>query len=458
MQAIRDHEGRVRYFGYDVAAYQIFVFALSAAISGLAGMLYTVVMEFASPTFLGVQLSLSVVVWCAVGGRQSLVGAFLGAVLVAGMQGALSEVRRVPGNLDVGDGRAVRAGRAVFAEGTRRSRAGRVALDRGAPSAFARGDAERRRGQGGQRMTTHLDLRDISVSFNGFKALNGLNMSVRKGELRCLIGPNGAGKTTALDIICGKVKPSVGTVTFDGTALHDLEEHEIARVGVGRKFQVPSVFRDLTVAENLEVARARRPAVWANLRWDVRRAGRADIERLAELIGLTEQLERPAAYLSHGQTQWLEIGMLVAQDAELILMDEPTAGMTGGDAQDRRAARQRLKGKHTLVVVEHDMGFVQAIGDIITVMHLGQLLAEGTVAEIESDPEVRRGLSRIGRHHAMLEPDRSSTAFYGHSRALQDINLEVDTGEFLRCSAATASARQRSCADIIGLMDRVRGG
>src|SRR5215813_1038952 len=158
-------------------------------------------------------------------------------------------------------------------------------------------------------MSTHLDLRDVSVSFNGFKALNGLNMSVRKGELRCLIGPNGAGKTTALDIVCGKVKPNAGTVTFDDTALQTLEEHEIARAGVGRKFQVPSVFRELTVSENLEVARAERTGVWSNLRWDLRRSGRADIERLAELIGLEDQLEKPAAYLSHGQTQWLEIGM-----------------------------------------------------------------------------------------------------------------------------------------------------
>jgi urea transport system ATP-binding protein len=239
-------------------------------------------------------------------------------------------------------------------------------------------------------MTTYLDLRDISVSFNGFKALNGFSMSVRKGELRCLIGPNGAGKTTALDIICGKIKPSAGTVTFDGTELQELEEHEIARVGVGRKFQVPSVFRDLTVAENLEVARARCPGVWANLRWDVRRAGGADIERLAELIGLTEQLERPAAYLSHGQTQWLEIGMLVAQDAELILMDEPTAGMTAHETRKTAELFERLKGKHTLVVVEHDMGFVKAIGDIISVMHMGQLLAEGTAAEMEAHSEVRR--------------------------------------------------------------------
>jgi urea transport system ATP-binding protein len=239
-------------------------------------------------------------------------------------------------------------------------------------------------------MTTHLELRDISVSFNGFKALNGLNMSVRKGELRCLIGPNGAGKTTALDIVCGKVKPSAGTVTFDGAALQNLEEHEIARAGVGRKFQVPSVFRDLTVAENLEVARARRHSVWANLRWDIGRAGRVNIERIAELVGLAEQLEQPAAYLSHGQTQWLEIGMLVAQDSELILMDEPTAGMTAQETRKTAELFERLRGKHTLIVVEHDMGFVKAIGEVISVMHMGQLLAEGSAAEVEAHPEVRR--------------------------------------------------------------------
>jgi urea transport system ATP-binding protein len=239
-------------------------------------------------------------------------------------------------------------------------------------------------------MTTHLDLRDVSVSFNGFKALNQLNMRVDKGELRCLIGPNGAGKTTALDIICGKIKPSAGSVIFGGTALENLEEHQIARAGVGRKFQVPSVFRDLTVAENLEVARARRPGVWANLRWDIQRSGRADIERLGELIGLADHLDRPAAYLSHGQTQWLEIGMLVAQDAELILMDEPTAGMTAHETRKTAELFARLKGKHTLIVVEHDMGFVKAIGDVISVMHMGQLLAEGCAAEVEAHPEVRR--------------------------------------------------------------------
>lgn len=250
-------------------------------------------------------------------------------------------------------------------------------------------------------MTSHLALHDVCVSFNGFRALNNLSLSVAKGELRCLIGPNGAGKTTALDIICGKVKPSAGSVTLDGTALQTLEEHEIARAGVGRKFQVPSVFRELTVSENLEVARAEQTGVWSNLRWDLRRSGRADIERLAELVGLEDQLEQPAAYLSHGQTQWLEIGMLVAQDAGLILMDEPTAGMTAQETRKTAELFARLKGKHTLVVVEHDMGFVKAIGDVISVMHLGQLLAEGTAAEVEAHPEVRRAyLGSGGITHA----------------------------------------------------------
>lgn len=250
-------------------------------------------------------------------------------------------------------------------------------------------------------MNPHLDLKDVCVSFNGFKALNGLNLSLRKGELRCLIGPNGAGKTTALDIICGKTRPTSGSVTFDGAELSALEEHQIARSGVGRKFQVPSVFRELTVAENLEVARAGNPSVWANLRWGGGVARRDKIARVADLVGLADELELPAGFLSHGQTQWLEIGMLVAQDAELILMDEPTAGMTVQETRKTAELFGRLKGQHTLIVVEHDMGFVKAIGDIISVMHMGQLLAEGSAAEVEAHPEVRRAyLGSGGITHA----------------------------------------------------------
>ncbi|MBK1868926.1 urea ABC transporter ATP-binding protein UrtD [Taklimakanibacter albus] len=239
-------------------------------------------------------------------------------------------------------------------------------------------------------MTAHLELSDVSASFNGFKAVNGLSLKVEKGELRCLIGPNGAGKTTALDLICGKTVPSGGSIRFKGIELGRHDDYQIARSGVGRKFQVPSVFRQLTVRENLEVAYCKRNGVLANLlRW-AHSADSDGLDKLAEFVGLSDQLNVPAAHLSHGQTQWLEIALLLAQDAELILLDEPTAGMTVQETQKTADICNRLKGKHTIIVVEHDMGFVKAIGDIISVMHQGKLLAEGPVAEIENNPKVKQ--------------------------------------------------------------------
>lgn len=237
--------------------------------------------------------------------------------------------------------------------------------------------------------SSHLVLTDVVVTFNGFHAVNGLHMSVAKGDLRCLIGPNGAGKTTALDTICGHTKPASGKIMFKGKSLNNLEEHQIARAGIGRKFQVPSVFRELTVRENLQVAYCKRTGVLANaLRFG--RGQEADgLEKLAELVGLQDQLDTSAGHLSHGQTQWLEIALLLAQDPELILMDEPTAGMTVHETQKTADLFNRLKGRHTLIVVEHDMGFVKEIGGIISVMHQGRMLAEGTAQQIERNQEVR---------------------------------------------------------------------
>ncbi len=235
----------------------------------------------------------------------------------------------------------------------------------------------------------HLRLVGVEVSFSGFKAVAGLDLSVGKGELRCLIGPNGAGKTTVLDMICGKVKPTAGAIWLDRTRLDALEEHAIARAGIGRKFQVPSVFRPLTVRQNLRIARARRTGVLANLFFGPRGAEDDGLEKIAQLVGLADRLEETASSLSHGQTQWLEIAMLLAQDPEVILMDEPTAGMTEAETRKTADLFNRLRGAHTLVVVEHDLSFVKAIGDRISVMHQGKLLAEGTVDEIARDPLVR---------------------------------------------------------------------
>jgi urea transport system ATP-binding protein len=234
-----------------------------------------------------------------------------------------------------------------------------------------------------------LELRDITVDFSGFMAIAGLRLDVREGELRCLIGPNGAGKTTALDVICGKTRAASGTVVFDGRDITRMEEYRIARLGVGRKFQVPSVFRELTVRQNLEVALCRSPTVMRNLFRFGNSGSSEQLAKLAELVGLQDALDQPASMLSHGQTQWLEIALLVAQDARLILMDEPTAGLTAQETHKTAVLFNRLKGRHTLIVVEHDMAFIKEISDIISVMHQGRLLAEGTVPEIEANEQVR---------------------------------------------------------------------
>jgi urea transport system ATP-binding protein len=237
-------------------------------------------------------------------------------------------------------------------------------------------------------VAAHLELRDVAMVFNGFRALDSLNLSVGQGELRCLIGPNGAGKTTALDLICGKIKPTSGTITYRDRVLTNLDDYQIARAGVGRKFQVPSVFGELTVRENLEVAHCKQTGVFANL-FRATLSERDGLAKLAAFVGLAEQLDLKASYLSHGQTQWLEIALLLAQDSELILLDEPTAGMTTQETKKTAEICSRLKGRHTIIVVEHDMAFVKLIGDIISVMHQGRLLAEGTVTEIERDARVR---------------------------------------------------------------------
>jgi urea transport system ATP-binding protein len=235
----------------------------------------------------------------------------------------------------------------------------------------------------------HLALSGVKVSFSGFQAVAGLDLHVGRGELRCLIGPNGAGKTTALDLICGKVKPTEGDISFNGVSLNRLKEYEIARAGIGRKFQVPSVFKELTVLENLHIAHSRQTGVLRNLAVFGERSEMEGLEKLAEFVGLQDELETAAAYLSHGQTQWLEISLLLAQDPQLILMDEPTAGMTTQETDKTANLFDRLKGQHTVIVVEHDMGFVRQVASIISVMHQGRLLAEGTIAEIEDNPLVR---------------------------------------------------------------------
>ena len=232
-----------------------------------------------------------------------------------------------------------------------------------------------------------LTIDGLSVDFDGFKAVNGVSMIVEDGELRVLLGANGAGKTTLMDLISGKTKSTGGRVFVHDTEITNWEEHKIARAGIGRKFQIPSVFKELTVRRNLEVASCKNPGVFANLGFGF--SAKAKIDEVLELIGLTEEAGQVAAYLSHGQTQWLELGLLITQDPKIILLDEPTAGMTQAETHKTSLIVNNLKGRHTIIVVEHDMAFVREIAERITVLHLGQVLAEGSVAEIENDPKVR---------------------------------------------------------------------
>ncbi|EXJ16742.1 urea ABC transporter ATP-binding protein UrtD [Imhoffiella purpurea] len=236
---------------------------------------------------------------------------------------------------------------------------------------------------------TLLYLEDISVSFDGFRAIDGLNLYIDAGELRCIIGPNGAGKTTMMDIITGKTRPDTGTAWFGQTIdLLRLSEPEIASVGIGRKFQKPSVFEPLTVFENLELAMAADKRVWPTLRARITPEQRTRIEEVLETIGLQEHRTRRAGALSHGQKQWLEIGMLLMQAPHLLLVDEPVAGMTHQEMDRTAELLTSLAGKHSVVVVEHDMDFVRSIANKVTVLHQGRVLAEGTMDEVQNDPRV----------------------------------------------------------------------
>ncbi len=234
-----------------------------------------------------------------------------------------------------------------------------------------------------------LELKEVTKKYNDFSVINGLNLSVNEGELRCLIGPNGAGKTTSLDLITGRQKLTSGTVHFDGKNITKLMEKQIAILGIGRKFQIPAIFKELTVRENFEVALTSKIGPFQNMNPFSTNRGKNHYNKIIELTGLGSRLNDIAGLLSHGETQWLEIGMVLMQKPRLLLMDEPTAGMTEQETEKTSEIFKELKGDHTLVVVEHDMSFVKSIADVISVMHQGCMLAEGTLSEIEQHPKVK---------------------------------------------------------------------
>jgi urea transport system ATP-binding protein len=233
-----------------------------------------------------------------------------------------------------------------------------------------------------------LQVEGLTVAFDGFKAIDDLSLYVDRNELRAVIGPNGAGKTTLLDLISGKTRPAAGKVLFRDSELTGLSEHEIVQRGVGRKFQTPSVYEALSVFENLEMSYPEGRS-WLGA-WTFRRTREVieKVEQVAELIYLKDRLHAPAGELSHGQKQWLEIGSLVIQDPELMMLDEPVAGMSVADRERTAQLLRTLCSGRSLIVVEHDMEFVKAIAHKVTVLHQGRWLAEGSMEVVQNDPKV----------------------------------------------------------------------
>jgi len=234
-----------------------------------------------------------------------------------------------------------------------------------------------------------LYLNGVTVSFDGFRALNNLSFAIEPGEMRAIIGPNGAGKTTMMDVVTGKTRPDQGDVMFDGLYnLTRLDEAEIAELGIGRKFQKPTVFESHTVNDNLELAlkadRRARAALW----WRESSAERDRIDELLKIIRLTAVRDRLAGSLSHGQRQWLEIGMLLAQEPKLLLVDEPVAGMTDAETRQTAELLKEINRDRTVVVVEHDMAFVRDLGVKVTCLHEGSVLAEGTIDQVSANERV----------------------------------------------------------------------
>ncbi|WP_421656432.1 urea ABC transporter ATP-binding protein UrtD [Leptothermofonsia sp. ETS-13] len=233
-----------------------------------------------------------------------------------------------------------------------------------------------------------LEIDNLTVSFDGFKAINQLNFSMDEGELRVVIGPNGAGKTTFMDVITGKTKPTEGQVFFKGKNLRPYAEHEIAQMGIGRKFQTPRVYLKLTPRENLELSCARPKSVFSSLFGRTSMAERRTVVGILETIGLITKADIPAELLSHGEKQRLEIGMLVAQSPDLLLVDEPVAGLTDEETEKVGDLLLALAESHSIMVIEHDMEFVRQIARTVTVLHQGSVLCEGNMDEVQTDPRV----------------------------------------------------------------------
>ena len=415
--AIRDNENRLRFSGYSTTGFKVFVFAVAAALGGIGGALYVPQVGIITPSQIGVIPSLEIVVWVAIGGRERLIGAPIGAIVVNGLRTVLTSeypelwpfilggffvagVLLFPAGLI---GLPAQLKRFIRSKRSASGLSGQAGQIQETGTEFQRPIVESVGVHGGiqaqeppstlpeedkKKGETILYLEGVTVSFEGFHALENLNFYMTKGELRFVIGPNGAGKTTLLDVVCGKVRPIRGRVLFGEMNILELREHQIANAGIGRKFQAPAIFPRHSPRDNLALALKSDRGVFPTLFSRHAREGRERIDYILELAGLTEQAGGMAGSLSHGQKQWLEISMLIAQDPRLLLLDEPVAGMSGKEREQTGMLLERIAREHSILVIEHDMEFVRQLARTVTVMHEGSVLCEGPMEQVQRDPRV----------------------------------------------------------------------
>ncbi len=407
--AMRDKEDRVRFSGYDVANFRIFVFCLAAALSGMGGAMFTLQVGFMSPSLVGIVPSIEMVIYAAVGGRMSLVGAVYGALLVNAGKTLFSETFPdlwlfLMAALFIGVTMAFPMGLAGVWESKivpwwrrppwpmPRPWPGPATTPLQRPRPFRAASASKASDPPKEPTMSSTDfalaVEDLTVSFDGFKAIDALTLYIDKNELRVIIGPNGAGKTTLLDLICGKTKASGGSIKFKDQEIIGMPEHVRVRKGIGRKFQTPSIYENLSVFQNLEVSFPQGRSVFGALAFKCTDEVKAKVDAVAQDIGLADKLDTEAGLLSHGQKQWLEIGMLLMQEPELLMLDEPIAGMSARERDLTAELLGRICQNRSVIVIEHDMAFVKKIAHKVTVMHQGKILAEGPMDQVQADPKV----------------------------------------------------------------------
>jgi branched-chain amino acid transport system permease protein len=391
LAALRDNESRAQFSGYNPVTYSTVVFAISGALAGLAGGLYAQQAGFVSPTLLGFTLSVQVAIWVVLGGRATLLGAAVGAIVVNSIHDSLPDSAIDDYELILGT---------VFIlvvlllplglYGTLHRLAARVRL--GAPSRRRRVPVSDHPWPAPAATDEALVTSGVARGFGSLSVLKSVDLVVRTGELRSLIGPNGAGKTTLLNVMTGVIPPSAGDVSLLGQRTTGMPPHRLVARGVGRKFQSPSTFPSLTVEQNLVVATLGRGNRWPAMLIGLSKP-RIDAVAFQVLdgAGMRDRLDVPAADLSHGEQQSLELAMVLAGRPQLLLLDEPTAGLTPQETQETAEMLRRLAREWnlTIVAIEHDMGFVRAFSDSVTVLHRGTVLADGTLEETQNNDEVR---------------------------------------------------------------------